>query len=309
MLYLTLRHYEYVCAVARHGSLSAAADAVHVSQPALSAALSRIEEHLGHALFLRRRGTALALTPQGRRFAGQAQALLDQAARLENPKEAGAAQKLALICFSDLAPFLLAPALQALRLALPGVEIHHRACGFEPLISALSNGEADLAITYDLGLDAAFSRAELDRIIPHALVQPGHPLADRAGVTLAELAQHPLVLSQEGLSVQHMLGLFKTQGLVPRIAHRAGSLELLRSLAANGEGVGISYSQPPGGISYDGKALCAVPVTDTEAQEPVILAAHTEMPEASPAFKAHQILRETLSARRSDLAQADHHID
>ncbi|WP_027235304.1 LysR family transcriptional regulator [Leisingera caerulea] len=309
MLYLTLRHYEYVCAVARHGSLSAAADAVHVSQPALSAALSRIEEHLGLALFLRRRGTALALTPQGRRFAMQAQALLDQAARLENPKNAGAVQKLTLVCFSDLAPFLLAPALKALRAALPDVEVSHRACGFEPLISALSRGRADLAITYDLGLDAAFSRAELDRIAPHALVPPEHPVAERTGISLAELAQHPLVLSQEGLSVQHMLGLFKTQGLVPRIAHRADSLELLRSLAANGEGVGISYSLPPGGISYDGKALCAVPVTDTGAQEPVILAAHTGMPEASPAYKAHEILREVLSVRRSDLAQADHHIN
>ena len=75
MLYLTLRHYEYVCAVARHGSLSAAAAAVHVSQPALSAALSRIEDHLGYALFRRRRGSALAMTPQGRAFAPRGQEL------------------------------------------------------------------------------------------------------------------------------------------------------------------------------------------------------------------------------------------
>ncbi|MBY6139755.1 LysR family transcriptional regulator [Leisingera daeponensis] len=309
MLYLTLRHYEYVCAVARHGSLSAAADAVHVSQPALSAALSRVEEHLGHALFLRRRGTALALTPQGRRFAEQAQTLLDRATQLENPKGGAAAQELVLVCFSDLAPFLLAPALKALRQALPEVKVSHRTCGFAPLISALSQGEADLAITYDLGLDAAFSRAELDRIAPHALVPPDHALARQRGVSLAELSEHPLVMSQEGLSVQHMLGLFKAHGLVPRIAHRADSLELLRSFAANGEGVGISYSLPPGGRSYDGKPLCEVPVTDAAAHEPVILAAHAEMPEVSPAATAHEILRTVLSARRSDLAQTDHNID
>ncbi|WP_264211213.1 LysR family transcriptional regulator [Leisingera thetidis] len=309
MLYLTLRHYEYICAVARHGSLSAAAEAVHVSQPALSAALSRIEERLGHALFLRRRGAALALTPAGRRFADRAQALLDQAVRLENPESTGAAQKLVLVCFSDLAPFLLAPALKALREALPEVEVSHRACGFAPLITALTEGAADLAITYDLGLDAGFGRAELDRIAPHALIPPEHGLAGRSGITLEELAEHPLVLSQEGMSVQHMLGLFKTQGLVPRIAHRAESLELLRSLAANGEGVGISYSLPPGGMSYDGKPLCSVRVTDPAAQEPVILAAHAQLPETSPAFLAHGILRDALSAGRSDLAQADHHID
>ncbi|UWQ28147.1 LysR family transcriptional regulator [Leisingera sp. M523] len=317
MLYLTLRHYEYICAVVQHGSLSAAAEAVHVSQPALSAALSRIEDHLGYSLFLRRRGAALALTPQGRDFAAHAQELLDHARRLEDPKGSGAVQRgLMLACFSDLAPFLLAPALKALRQALPEVEIRHRACGFDPLIHALTEGEADLAITYDLGLDAGFSRAELDRFSPHALVPPEHPLATRSGLTLAEVVLHPLVLSQEGLSVQHMLGLFKAQGLVPRIAHRADSLELLRSLAANGEGVGISYSLPPGGMSYDGKPLCAIRITDQAAEEPVILAAHRQLPDASPAFKARAILRTVLSARRSelsaggsDLAQADHHID
>ncbi|WP_323783802.1 LysR family transcriptional regulator [Leisingera sp.] len=310
MLYLTLRHYEYICAVAQHGSLSAAAEAVHVSQPALSAALSRIEAHLGHALFLRRRGAALALTPQGREFAAQAQDLLDQARRLEDPKGSGPGQRrIMLACFSDLAPFLLAPALKVLRRALPEFEIRHRACGFAPLINALTEGEADLAITYDLGLDAGFSRAELDRFSPHALMPPGHPLAGRSDLSLAEVVLHPLVLSQEGLSVQHMLGLFKAHGLVPRIVHRADSLELLRSLAANGEGVGISYSLPPGGMSYDGKPLCAVRITDKAAEEPVILATHARLPDASPASKARDILCRTFSAGPSDLAQADHHID
>ncbi len=310
MLSLTLRHYEYICAVARHGSLSAAAEAVNVSQPALSAALSRIEDHLGHPLFLRRRGAALAMTPQGRLFAEKAQVLLEQAALLEDPKAASSGQqRLLLVCFSDLAPFLLAPALKALRLAMPEVEISHQACGFKPLITALSEGEADLAITYDLGLDAGFSRAELQRLSPHALVPPDHPLAGFGGISLTELAEHPLVLSQEGLSVHHMLGLFKTHGLVPRIAHRADSLELLRSLAANGEGVGISYSLPPGGMSYDGKALSAVRVTDAGAEEPVILAAHADLPETSVAHQAHGVLKEVLSAPRSDLAQTDHHVD
>lgn len=314
MLYLTLRHYEYVCAVARHGSLSAAAEALHVSQPALSAALARIEAHLGHQLFLRRRGAALALTAQGRQFAGRAERLLEQAAQLEDPGAAAAGQqRLMLLCFSDLAPFLLAPALKALRQALPEVEIRHRSCAFQPLIAEMSTGGADLAITYDLGLDASFSRRELDRLAPHALVPPQHPLAQRQSLTLAELADQPLVLSQEGLSVQHMLGLFRAQGLVPRIAHRAGSLELLRSLAANGEGVGISYSLPPGGISYDGKPLRAVPVSDRDAQEPVILAAHAPLPAGSPAARAHAVLQQALrrggTKSGSDLAQADHHVD
>ena len=295
MLYLTLRQYEYVTAVAHHGSLSAAAEAVHVSQPALSAALTRIEAHLGYPLFLRRRGAALSLTPQGRDFAQRARELLDQAARLENPDQsAGEAQNLTLGCFSDLAPFLLAPALKALRAALPGLTVTYRPAPFGALIDDLLRGETDLAITYDLGLDAGFHRVELDRIRPQALVAERHPLLAYSDVSLADLLPHPLILSQEGLSAQHMLALFKSKGMLPRVAHRAASLELLRSLAANGEGVGISYSLPPVETSYDRLPLCGLPIRDPEAVEPVVLVSHTAAPKDSLLHAAQACLIENL---------------
>ena len=279
MLYLTLRHYEYAVAVAQQGSLTAAAEALNVSQPALSTALTRIEDHLGHPLFLRRRGASLVLTPQGREFAAQAQVLLDQAALLETPNMTPPGlRRLGLGCFTDLAPFLLAPALKILRTALPDVQIDFHVDRFEQLISALSKSEIDLALSYDLGLDSSFNRNELGRVAPHALITPDHPFAAQTSVTLASLVDYPLILSQEGLSVQHMLSLFKSKGLVPRVAHRAASLELLRSLAANGEGIGISYSLPPGELSYDDKPLASVPISDLEAEEPIVLVSHIQAP-------------------------------
>lgn len=283
MLYLTLRHYEYICAVAHHGSLSAAAEALNVSQPALSAALARIEDHLGQALFLRRPGAPLILTPQGREFAQAAQVLVDQAAQLESPGSASqATRKLVLGCFSDLAPFLLAPALRCLRQRLPDLTISPRVAGFAPLTDGLLRGEIHLALTYDLGLDAGFSRHILAQRAPQALMAPGHAFATQPSVALADLASEPLILSQEGVSVQHMLTLFKSQGLIPKIAHRAASLELLRSLAANDEGVGVSYSSPPGDLSYDGKPLISVPISDPAAKEPVIIACHGSVRVDSP---------------------------
>ena len=296
MLYLTLRHYEYVCAIAQHGSLSAAAAAAHVSQPALSNALARVEEHLGQALFLRRKGAAVVLTPQGRIFAEQAQALLDQAARLEGQSdEDTSGQKLTIGCFSDLAPFVLAPALQALRSALPEVAIRYRVDDFEPLIAALTGGDVDMAISYDLGVDGSFARQELSRRAPRALVPQTHPLARQQAVTLRELAGHPLILSDEGLSVRHMLALFKSVASLPRIAHRAASVELLRSLAANGEGVGITYSHPPGNTSYDGKQLAAVPISDASAAEPIVLISHAKPSANSLLAQAQGILKSVVT--------------
>lgn len=61
------------------------------------------------------------------------------------------------------------------------------------------------------------------------------------------MASEPLILFEEMLSNRHALQLFRSQGLSPTVAHRVRSLEIMRSLAANGEGVGISYAFSTGG--------------------------------------------------------------
>ena len=217
----------------------------------------------------------MTLTPQGRSFAARAEALLAQAAQLEDPgAPPPAARHLTLGCFVDLAPFLLAPALRHLRARLPDVTLRYRVEPFEALIAGMTAGAIDLAVTYDLGLDGGFSRCPLYTARPHAILAPDHPLAGTTDLTLSALAEAPLILSEEGLSAQHMLTLFRRQGLSPVVAHRAASLENLRSLAAHGEGVGISYSAPPAGTSYDGRPLVTRPISDRIAEEAVILARH-----------------------------------
>ncbi|MGR3614977.1 MAG: LysR family transcriptional regulator [Paracoccaceae bacterium] len=293
MLYLSLRHYEYVEATARHGSLSVAAQALHVSQPALSAALSRIEDVLGQSLFIRRRGAALVLTPQGQHFAMQARVLLDQAAKLErNVGTSTGPSQLAIGFFVDLAPFLMAPTIRQPCSAPPDLTLAPRTDRFDALIAALNAGQLDIAVTYDLGLDAGFHRTELMRMSPHALVPPGHDLANLTSTRLKDLARHDLILSNEGLSIQHMLGLFRTAGHLPAIRHRAASLELLRSLAANGEGVGLSYATPPTEHSYDGKPLVAIPVTDPIAQEPIVAVTHAAIQTGSHLAHVIRVLKE-----------------
>ncbi len=291
MLYISLRQYEYVCAIGRHGSLSAAAQALNVSQPALSNALTRVEEHLGHPLFARKRGAAMALTPQGRSFINEAEILLGKAARLENATDAGAAPaQLRLGCFTDLAPFVLAKALRHLRDALPDVAITYKVDDFENLVKGMTEGHIDLAITYGLTLDASFTKTELFLRRPHAFMPPDHAFADQTSVELQRLASLPLILSDEGLSAQHILGLFRQIDLHPLVVHRAASLEIQRSLAAHGEGVAISYADTPARISYDGLALSSVPITDQFAVEAVVLARHGTGPSHPQVSKAERAL-------------------
>ena len=270
MLSLTLRQIEYAVAVASHGGMSAAAGALHVSQPALSVALGQLEAHLGQPLFLRRPGGRLMPTSFGQRWLAEASETLERLRRLADPARL-TGQTLRLAVFEDLAASCLGPLLAAVAAEMPGLHLHPLLLGFEDLAAALQAGRADLALTWDLGLETAIARRTIARIPPHVVLPADHPLAACPHLRLSEIADQPLILTDQGLSVSHMRGLFLRAGLQPHIARRAATLDLMRSLAANGLGLGLSYTNPAARLSQDGRPLVTRPLCDAGA-EAIVLA-------------------------------------
>lgn len=264
MLYLTLRQYEYIVAVAEAGGMSDAAARVGISQPSLSVAVKQVEDRLEETIFLRRRGAKIEITPFGHRFIRRARALLAQAERVE--RSTAQPEPFVLGCLSDVAPWHLAPALDGLRDALPGRQIKGVEGRFSDLAEGLATGRLDLAITYDIGFDARFERRTLQRILPVAFMSVTHPLASRPSIDLSDLRPYPLILYSEPESESFMKRLLKTAQVTPETEQRVASLELMRSLAAHGLGVGLSYSRPPGRFSYDGKELATVAITTPAAE-------------------------------------------
>lgn len=288
MLHVSLRQLEYIVAVGKAGSLSAAAEALNVSQPALSVAIASVEHRVGEVLFLRRKGVAISLTAFGRIFLAEAERLLAEAGRLERPN--GLAQRrqsrVAIGILDELAPRWLAPILALVRKSFPETEVRAVALSFGALADELLSGQVDLGVTYDLGLDASYRRTHLARAVPRIWVQPSDSLARRSEVSLAEIADRTLILSDQALSIQHMLALFRRIGVTPVVRHRAVSIEVLRSLAANGEGTGLSYTYPAGPVSSDGKPVSSVPINDPFAAEPIVLASLSQLPEPLPQISA-----------------------
>jgi DNA-binding transcriptional LysR family regulator len=299
MLYLTLRQYEYIAAVASAGSLSGAASQLNVSQPSLSVALTQVEKRLGQRLFLRRKGAPITLTEAGKAYVGKVEDLLALARGLDDPKliRQSVSGRVTLGFFEDLAPFHIGPLLQALSRDLPQAEIRYHVAGFTSLARDMLEGRMDLCVTYDLGLDASFAKDVLAKISPCALVARNHPIATRPEITLRDLAGHPLILSEDGLSVRHVLGLFQKIDARPTVRHRVRSLELMRSLVGSGAGVGISYTVPPSGQAYDGKRIKAVPIADDFAKEPIILARNGLAPMTDMLRQSADIIVRSFSLR------------
>lgn len=296
MLSITIRQIEYALAVARTGGVTAAASALNVSQPALSVAIAQLEAHLGRPLFLRRPGAPVVPTAHGQQFLDAAERVLGDLARLTRGETPALPARLG--CFEDLAPMILAPLMARAAGDRPGLTVLPVVSGFEALADMLSRGRTDLAISYDLGFDDRFQREEITRLTPHAVLADSHPLAARPHLTLEQLAGEALILADQGLSVIHMQALFTRAGLTPRIAYRAPSLELMRSFAANGLGIGISYTCPAPAVSYDGRSLVTRPLVGTGPGEPIVLV-RLQGATLPPAAAALRLLVLQMQARRS----------
>lgn len=297
MLNISLHQLEYVVAVGKSGSIKAAAEKLHISQPSLSVAITKVEEHLGQKLFLRTRGKMVSPTGFGRTFIRQAETLLADAQRLmtfgkeeTNPQS----RDLILGCFTDLAPIFIGQALQSLQSSFPAAAVSFETGDFLEISQALQGGEIDMAITYNIGLDARFEKRTIREISPHAFLAPQHPLVSRSNLTLREISKWPVILSQEGLSVQHFLNLFKAEDLDPVAGQSTRSIEAMRTLAANNAGIGLSYTNPPNRLAYDGRELVSIPVSTPSCIEPIMLVTLKDQADDEWLTSAATLLAESL---------------
>jgi DNA-binding transcriptional LysR family regulator len=271
---LTFRQLSYTIAAARHGSLTAAADALHISQPSISTAITQLEGYFGKPLFVRQRGSGIALTAFGHTVLSKAKEVLANVEALEAlaDKDAIAQGEFVLGCFEDLAPYCVPPILARLSSKYPAINVIVREEGFDSIGRHLDDGVADLAITYDLGLPTSVVRIVLCELAPQALLPADHPLSRQPSVTMAELAREPVILTDQAQSWQHVLELFYMRGVRPLHSLRTGSFELQRGMVANRLGVAIAYSRPFSDFSYDGQPLVRKPIADPLPMQRILLA-------------------------------------
>lgn len=291
---LTLTQLRYLVAVARHGSVTAAARMLNVSQPSISVAIDNVEATLGQKLFVRQRGSGIALTSFGRGAVAKAKQVLAEADELVGlgTRDADVGGELVLGCFEDLAPYFAPALIRAFSQRCPAVTVVVRDETFETLGRRLGDSAIDLGLTYDLGLPSHFARILLHELRPHALLPQGHALASQASVSLAELATHPLITTDQPHSWQHMLDLFLSRGLSPVSQSTTSSFELQRSMVANGFGVAVSYTRPYGDRSYDGLPLVCKPLSDPLPMQRIILTHDTRQRLSKAALAFIEVAKE-----------------
>lgn len=201
------------CAVAEHGSLSAAARALGNSQPTLSRHIAQLETSLGARLFERSRG-GMALSETGQRLMEHAQHMADAAARLSmvvDGRDAEMAGTVRITASQIVATYLLPDIICALRIKYPDIAIEIVA---SDTTENLLRREADIALRM-------YRPTQPDVIARHVTDLPiaayaAHSYLARAGrpETLQEYRDHVLIgydrntaiikgFEQAGLAVSH----------------------------------------------------------------------------------------------------------
>lgn len=144
---ITLRQLRYFRALARHLHFTRAAEAMHVTQPALSMQIRALEQDVGAAL-VERTAAGIVLTPQGRALASHAEAVMAAMAGLEQAmRQPGQGGRLMLGMIPTVAPYLLPQVLPVLRARDIGRDLHLREAQTGRLVEELADGRLDAAVT------------------------------------------------------------------------------------------------------------------------------------------------------------------
>lgn len=240
------RQLEYIVAVAEHGGFTRAAEALRVSQPALSHGIRTAEQELGVELFARL-GRVVRITDAGERVVAAAQRVLNELADLKRVAAlaAGAVTgSLELAALPTLSADPLAPLVGRFRVAHPGVIV--RIGEPEDLAAveeAVRTGRAELGFT-DLATGAhGLARIELLRQRTHAILPPGSPVDD-APMSPSALAALPLVVTPVGTSMRRLLDRALARvGGEPNIAVEVHNREAIIPLVLAGAGVSLVPEQ------------------------------------------------------------------
>lgn len=248
---MELRQLEYFVAVAKHRHFGRAAEAVYVSQPALSQQIQRLEAELGLAL-LQRTSRGVELTPAGEDLLGRAEAILAEVARARGAMDehAGVVRGAVRVAATTADALHLPEVLASFHREHPGVRLAFRHASATEVLALLRRGSVDLAVL-SLGsepVDGLTVTALADEPL-RAIAPPDEPF--RAATTAIEdLRGRPFVLGEPGTALRAaVMAACQQHGFSPVPLLEVSDPATVRFLVSAGLGVSLvpqSWLDQPG---------------------------------------------------------------
>lgn len=248
-----LQQLDYVLAIARTGSITAAARQCNIAQPTLSRYLDRLEEELGTPLFIREYKRCIP-TPEGEIYLHAAERVQQIMAQTHNSIASLSAPRHTTITVGSSAfasSRVVASAFRDFMRVYPDIQVTIRESDPVTRRRLLREGEVNLAIVSEPTLhcsDTDLTFATMGISTLSALVPVFHPIAQRAlqepetytAVHISELANTPLILCSRDSAINPVTyQLFRDAGIQPTVIYETDNVPLLQQLAEDGVGISL----------------------------------------------------------------------
>jgi len=274
---MNLDYLRTLISIVEEGSLSAAARARRISQPAVTKQLQRLEADLGTSLLVRGPRRRVELTPAGERVVAFARQILGQLEDLE--QELGALKDvgrgtLALAASTIPGEYLLPALLAAFRRKYPAVKVELAIADTDEVAEKLLADEADVGV---VGSHLRRSGLRLERLLGDEIVlavPAEHAFARRKRVGVGELQGQPLILREEGSGTRRSVeeSLAAAGFDLPRedVTLVLGSTQSV--LQAVEQGLGLGFVSARAVATRDGQRLACVGLDGVDLSRDLYLA-------------------------------------
>jgi DNA-binding transcriptional LysR family regulator len=287
--------------VANHLSFSRAAEALEITQPAVSIQVQELEKFLGITLF-HRRPRGLRITEAGDAVLAYSQQIFTLSSRLlETVQELENLQSGRLVLGASTTPgeYVLPLVVGRFRQIYPGIRVQLVIGNTRTIIQRILDREIDLGMVGD-HVEEYSSELEMvdfqdDEIV--LVAAPSHPASTAGQLTAEQVVELGLVAREEGSATRQSAELqFQKLGVVPTIAIELGSNQAVKQAATAGGGIGVISRL---GITAELKAgmLTVLDVAGWDCRRPLTLIQPRDR-YLSPSQRA---FREFLMAERSSL--------
>jgi DNA-binding transcriptional LysR family regulator len=256
---MELRQLEYFVAVARHGQFTRAADALWITQPALSQQIRRLEAELGVAL-LRRTPRGAVPTPAGEDLLVHAEAALAELARAREQlgRPAGVTRGRVRVAATTIDAPRLPDALAAFHRQHPGLQIALRHAPAAEVAALVAAGSADVGVAGLYGdpppgvLAEALADEPMRAMLPSDDARAGRP------VELVALAELPFILAEPGSGLREaVVAACQRAGFSPVPLFEISDPLTVRHLVHAGLGVAVA---PAAWFESPGPRVAASPL-------------------------------------------------
>ncbi|OIN14042.1 LysR family transcriptional regulator [Oceanisphaera psychrotolerans] len=224
-------------AVAREGSITRAAERLHLAQPAVTMTIKKLEQQLGIRLFDRRQGR-MQLTAEGERLHQHAEQILNALTLAEQDMAALHDLNSGEVCIgipSMLGSFYFPPLLMAFKHKYPGLSIRVIEAGTQDVLAQLCQGRLGLGIVLTSTLPPTLTGQPLLREEMVAVVNGDHPARHQAAIAIDDFLGQELAVFRHGFFHREYIDeMARRTGIRPHIGFESNLIPLLKAVVRQG---------------------------------------------------------------------------